>query len=206
MNNLLIHRWIVLLGLLISVTACGGVEVVEIPATGDIVAENYDLVGFNEVEIVGFFEAEVTQGEDFKVLVEAERALIPYLEIRVRGSRLFVGLKSDVQFNFEDASQRVELTLPALVFARIGNHSDLHLTSFEATEMLRLEVVDFSTLGGSVEAKKIQVEVSDHSSLTLAGSASQVMGDVSDFSSADLNRLDVAEVELEVDGKSTFKQ
>jgi hypothetical protein len=168
--------------------------------------ESYDLAGFDEVEIAGFFEAEVTQGEEFKVLVEAERALVPYLEIEVRGDRLQVGLRPGINFNFEDASQRVEVTLPALNFARIGNHSDLQLMGFEMTETLRLEVVDFSTLDGSIEAEKLQVEVSNHSSLNLTGSASQVTGAVKEFSDANLTGVNAIEVNIDTDARSTLRQ
>jgi hypothetical protein len=201
--------WIGLLGLALLISACSQtsqIEVVEIPAVGDIVTERYDLAGFTEVEIAGFFEAEVTQGEDFRVLVEAERALVPYLEIDVRGDLLQVGLKSGITYNFENASQRVEVTLPALTLAKIGNHSELQLTGFGATENLQLEVVDFSTLNGSVEAETLQVEVTNHSTLTLSGSASQVMGEVTNHSSADLTGLQAAEANIETDTQSTLRQ
>ncbi|HEY45371.1 MAG: hypothetical protein AMJ88_16210 [Anaerolineae bacterium SM23_ 63] len=201
--------WIGLLGLALLISACSQtsqIEVVEIPAVGDIVTERYDLAGFTEVEIAGFFEAEVTQGEDFRVLVEAERALVPYLEIDVRGDLLQVGLKSGITYNFENASQRVEVTLPALTLAKIGNHSELQLTGFGATENLQLEVVDFSTLNGSVEAETLQVEVTNHSTLTLSGSASQVMGEVTNHSSADLTGLQAAEANIDTDTQSTLRQ
>ena len=204
-----IVTWIGLLGLAILISACSQVSqsgVVEIPAVGDIVTERYNLVGFTEVEIADFFEAEVTQGEDFNVLVEAERALVPYLEIDVRGDRLYVGLKSDITYNIEGSSQRVEVTLPVLTLARVDNHSDLQLMGFEAAENLRLEVVDFSTLDGSIEADELQVEISNHSSLNLTGSASQVMGEVTEFSDADLTGLEAAEVNIDTDTHSELSQ
>ena len=198
---------LILIAILIS--GCSQISqsgAVEIPAVGDIVTERYDLAGFTEVEIAGFFEAEVTQGEDFKVLVEAERALVPYLEIDVRGDRLHVGLKSGITYNIEDASQRVEVTLPTLTLARIGDHSDLQLRGFEAAETLQLEVADFSSLQGSVEAGNLQVEVSNHSSLNLTGSASQVTGEVTEFSDADLTGLEATEVNIDTDTHSTLAQ
>jgi hypothetical protein len=202
-------RWIALifaLGLFIPISACGRTDTVDIPATGDIVIEHYDLSGFDQVEVAGFFKAEVTQGKEFKVLVEAERALFPYLVVRVRGGRLQVGLKPGIIFNFEEASQRVELTLPALSRASIGNHCTMQLVGLSAEETLQLEAADFSTLRGSIEARKVQVDVSNHSSLVLTGSASQVTGKVSDFGSADLADLDATDVDIEADGKSTLKR
>jgi len=177
---------------------------IPLPGLGHL-ALDLDLSGFQEVEVAGFFEFEIVQGESYRVAVEAERALLPYLEVKVRGGRLQVGLKPGITFNFEDASQRVEVTLPTLTCARIGNHSTLQLIGFTVEGSLRLEATDFSTLHGSIEAGKVQVEVSDHSSLTLDGSASSVTGKVSGFSSADLTGLDVADVDIEADGKSSLR-
>jgi hypothetical protein len=142
-------------GLVILNSAYGREEPVDIPAVGNIVLQRHSLSGFDQVEAAGFFEAEVTPGEDFQVLVEAERALLPYLEIEVRGQRLQVGPKPGINYSFEDASQRVKMTLPALTRVHIGNRSTLHLTDLETEETLRLEAADFSALCGSVEAKEI---------------------------------------------------
>lgn len=207
-----IVTWIGLIGLAVLISACSQIgqsevsEIVEIPAVGDIVTERYDLAGFTEVEIADFLEAEVTQGEDFKVLVEAERALFSYLEIDVRGDRLYVGLKSGITYNIEESLQRVEVTLPALTLARISNHSELRLDGFETEDDLQLEVIDFSSLQGEVEAGNLQVEISNHSSLNLTGSASQVMGEVTEFSDADLTGLGAAEVNIDTDTHSTLSQ
>jgi hypothetical protein len=194
------------LGLAVLLGACSQSKVVEILATGDIIVENYDLSGFDEIEVAGFFEAEITQGERYQVVVEAERALLPYLEVKVRGGRLQVGLRPGINYSFEDASQRVTVTLPALTRARIGNHSELQLTGLTVEESLRLEAVDFCTLRGAVEAGQIEVEVSNHSALTLDGSASRVTGQATGFSSVDLTGLGATEVDIETDGKSTLKR
>jgi len=199
-------KWIGLLGLAALMTACGQSEVVEIPAVGDIVTERYDLAGFDEVEVAGFFKAQVTQGEDFKVLVEVERALIPYLEVRLRGDRLSVGLESGVRYSLEDASQRVEVTLPVLNRARVSNHSTLRLDGFETEDALRLDVADFSTLRASIAAWEIQVDVSNHSSLVLSGSATKIGGEVIGLSAANLTQLDVDDVDIAVDEISSLKE
>jgi hypothetical protein len=193
----------------VLISACGQtsqIEVVEIPAVGDIVTERYDLAGFTEVEIAGFFDAEITQGEDFKVLVEAERALVPYLEIDVRGDRLHVNLKSGIDYKIENGSQSVEVTLPRLTHALVGNHSDLRLNGIETEDDLRLEVTNFSLLQGSVEVGTLQLEVSNHSSLNLTGSASRVMGEMTNHSSADLTGLKAAEVNIDTDTQSTLSR
>jgi hypothetical protein len=198
--------WLLVLGLVVLISACGGEETVRIRAVGDMVVERYDLSGFDQVEVAGFFEAEITQGEGYEVVVEAERALVPYLEVSVRGKRLQVGLNPDIGLTFEDASQQVEIALPALTRARISNHSTLELMGFTVENSLRLEAADFSELHAAIEAGEVQVEVSNHSTLELTGSASQVTGKVTDHSSADLTGLAAAGVNVDTDAHSELRQ
>jgi hypothetical protein len=196
----------VAVGLIVLIGACARPETVDIPAVGDTVVERYDLSGFDEVEVAGFFEAQITQGEDYQVVVEAERRLLPYLEVELSGKRLQVGLKSGVLYNFDAASQRVEITLPTLTRARIDNHSDLDLMGIAVDAPLRLEASDFSTLSGAIEAGEVQVEISNHSTLMLKGYALQVAGEVEDHSTADLTGLEAAGVSVETDRHSAVRE
>ena len=50
-----------------------------------------------------------------------------------------------------------------------------------------------------------QVEVTNHSTLILTASASSVTGQATGFSSADLTRLKAAQIDVEVDGKSSLR-
>jgi hypothetical protein len=178
---------------------------IHIESSDVIVKTEYQLSGFSEIEVGDFFDVEIRQGETYRVIVEADETITSYHDIVVRGKTLHIGLNPNYTYNIESARQRVEVTLPALTHIRISNHSTSTLEGFEAEEDMRVDVADFSTLSGSITAGVVEVEVTNHSDLTLRGSASQVVGEVTDFSSADLARLDTAEVELEVDGKSMLK-
>lgn len=186
--------------------ACGSSEQVDIPAAGDVVRTDYALSGFSEVSVVDLFEAEITRGPDFKVVVECEKALVPYLQVEVRGGRLVVGLDPNYDYSFEEASQRLEVTLPELTFASVGNHSALQLTSFTMEETLLLKVADFSTLNGEIDASDVRIKVSNHSTLTLGGSAADVVGEVTGMSTANLSGLEAAAIEVDTDQQSTLRQ
>lgn len=174
--------------------------------TGEPVQSEYALGGFSQVAVSDFFEAEIRQGDTYRVTVEAEVALMPYIEVFVQGKTLQIGLKPDYIYNIENASQRVEVTLPTLTQVMVGNHSELLLDRFETEDDLRLEATDFSLLQGSVKAGNLKVEVSNHSELDLTGSASQVMGEVTSFSDADLTGFKAAEVNIDTDAHSSLAQ
>jgi hypothetical protein len=181
-------------------------DAIVIEDTGELVQSEYSLRGFSVVEVGGFFTAEIHQGESYRVVVEAEEALMPYLDVVVRGETLHVGLKSGYIFNIENASQRIEVTLPALSRVSISNHSMLILEDFETEETLRVRVADFGELQGTITAGGVEIEVTNHSELTLSGSASQMTGEVTEFSEADLTGLRAEELDIDTDTHSSLTQ
>ena len=195
-------------GLLLSLLlgACGPGEPVDIPAVGDLVQNDYDFSGFSEIFVETFFEVEISQGSEYSVMIECEEALVPYLQVDVRGDRLVVGLESGYEYSFEDASHRVEIMLPDLIFVRIANHSTLQLDTFVMEEQLQLEVADFSTLNGRIASGDVSIQVSNHSTIILDGTAVNVVGEVTDMSAANLSGLETTSVTVETDENSTLRQ
>jgi hypothetical protein len=177
-----------------------------IDGEGVLVESEFAFTGFSEIEVSDFFEVDIRQGETYRVMVEAVEALMPYLEVIHQGDTITIHLKDGYTYNLDNASHRVEVTLPELTQARITNHSTMYLMDFEAGDSLMLEVNDFSELNGTIKAEDIQVEVSNHSECILSGSASRVMGEVTEFSDADLTDLEVAEVNIDVDTHSSLSQ
>jgi hypothetical protein len=168
------------------------------------VESEFPFSGFAKIEVNDFFTVEVRQGETYRVVVETEEALTPYLDIFVRGRKLHIGLKSNQTYHFENASQRAEVTLPTLTHAMVGNFSELRLIGMDTEDSLRLEVADHSLLQGSVAAGNLIVEIENHSSLNLSGSASQVTGKVTNHSSAELSALTASKVDIDTDRHSTL--
>jgi hypothetical protein len=181
-------------------------DAITIKDTGEVILQEYSLGGFSQVEVSGFFTAEVHQGESFHILVEAEEALMPYIDVFVQGETLQVSLKPGYIFNFEVASQRVEVILPSLTRVQVSNHSTLILEDFETKDTLLVRATDFGTLRGSITAGAVEVEVTNHGKLVLTGSASQVTGEVKNQGSADLAGLQAAELDIDLDTFSTLHQ
>ena len=186
-------------------SSCDDHDIV-ITDTGKLEKREYPLSGFSKILVSDFFDVEIRQGDTYRVSLAAEEALIPYIDIAVQGETLHIGLKSGYDLCFENASQRVEVTLPALTGVRVSKHSTLILDDFESEETLRIDVTDFGTLWGSITAGVVEVEVTNHGDLTLRGSASQVVGEVMNFSSADLTNLESVEIDIDTDKYSSLDQ
>ena len=175
-----------------------------IDGTGELVESEYALGGFSEIAVSDFFKVRVRQGETYRVVVEAVEALTPYLDVRVEGRTLQIGLKSEYTYNLQDTSHSVEVTLPTLTRATVTDFAEVRLDGFTTEDALRLEVADFGSLEGSIDVGNLQVEVSNHGELKLTGAASQVAGQVTDHSDADLSGLEAAALSVDTDAYSTL--
>ena len=181
-------------------------DAIVIEDTGEFVLRDYPLQGFSEVEVGGFFTAEVHQGDEFSVSVEAEEALMPYIEMDIQGETLRVGLDPDYLYSMEKSSHRVVITLPVLTQVHAKGHSMLEFLRFVSDRPLRIDVTEFSELIGTIETDAIDVVVADHSSLVLHGSVSSVRGEASNHSTVDLGQLDAGQIDVDADRFSTVKQ
>ena len=196
----------ILLLIAFLVSACGTVQQVDIANLGDMVVQDFNLSGFDEVEVSDFFAVEIRRGDNFQVMVEVEDALMSYLDVVVRGKTLQIGLKSGYSYNFENASHSAEVTLPELVRVEVGNHSNVVLESFESSEDLELNISNHSSVTGEIEASSVRVDVSNHSTLRLSGAAHEVTGEATDFSTVNLWYLKYSIVDVDTDQKSTLKE
>jgi hypothetical protein len=187
-------------------SACGSIQQVDIADIGDMVVQDYDLSGFDSVEVSDFFEVEIRLGEIFDVIVEAENALRPYLDVVVRGKTLQIGLKSGYSYNIENASHSAEVTLPELARVEVGNHSNVGIESYESSEDLEFIISNFSSVTGEIEVSSVRVDVSNHSTLRLSGTAQEIRGEASNFSTVNLTDLDVDLVDVSFESNSTLKQ
>jgi hypothetical protein len=174
-TDVLFAAAITLISLLVS--ACGSRQVT-IRSAGDTILQELDLSGFEQIEVGNMFEVEVFQGERFQVIVETEESLKPYLEIETRGKTLKIGLKSGVNYTFEDATQRVEVTLPELRRVEITTKSSVAIRDFNTFGDIEIKVSDFSSLSGDIKADGIRVDIDGHSSVILSGTTQEVSGNM----------------------------
>ena len=81
-----------------------------ITGSGKVVTQEESISGFDKVEVGHAFEADISQGETFGVIVRIDDNLLKYLEVVKDGNTLKVGLKTDQRV--KDGTFEVELTLP----------------------------------------------------------------------------------------------
>jgi hypothetical protein len=192
--------------LVCTLTSACGSQQVAIQDTGEMVVQELELSGFEEIEVSHKFDVEIVQGENFRVVVETEESLIPYLEIVSRGKTLKIGLKSEYEYTFENATQRVEVTIPDLTRLESTNKSSVSIQDFNTLGEIKMQVSDFSSLAGNLQADSIQVEINRHSSVNISGIAQEVTGNIAGQSTINLSTFDCQSITIVADQHSQVKE
>lgn len=173
-----------------------------ITGSGEVVTVTPDLADFDQIEASYAFDVEVVEGRTFSVTIRIDDNLTEYLDARVDGSTLILGLDPSIGFNFGATTLEAEVTMPALRGVEASGASKVRLTGFESSDDLRLTASGASTILGEISAGDFDMDLSGASSVTLAGSGDTLSLLVSGASSADLGDLEVNDVRAELSGAS----
>jgi hypothetical protein len=171
-----------------------------ISGSGEVVTQEEEISGFDKVEVSQAFQADISQGETFSVVIRIDDNLVEYLDVGKQGSTLKIDLKIDRPVR--DATLEAEVTLPELTGLDLNGASRATLSGFQSAKALDVEASGASHLRGDVEAGDARFVVSGASHVTLGGSAGDATVDVSGASSVDLAGFPVTDASVKARGAS----
>lgn len=162
---------ILLLSFVLLLAACDGVGGIR-RGSGNVITEERDVSGFDQIQVTGSGMAEVIQGETESLVIEAEDNVMPTIESEVRDGVLVLGQKANANLNITKPVKYTVTMIDIAGFAISGSgaiSSDSVDTSIIELAISGSGNIDITSLDGdSVEAN-------------LSGSGDvQVSGDVAD--------------------------
>lgn len=171
--------------------------------SGIPVTREFDLSGFDQVEVSDSFEVDIQQGDTFSVVVRTDDNVAEYLEIVQQGNTLRIGLKPHTYATVSVETLEAEVTMPELGGLELSGASSATTTGFQSSDPFYAEVSGASALEGEIQAGGVRFNVSGASDVELAGSGGDLVMDVSGASSVDLAGFQVANASIQVSGASS---
>jgi len=190
-------------------SACAGIpdigDVIPVPGeeirgSGNVVTQDFDLTGFDKVDVSHAFTVDISQGDSFSVVVSIDDNLVDYLRVEKQGSTLKIGLAPNRDYASTHAT--AEVTMPEVTRLELSGASHGTITDFTSTKALAVDLSGASSLHGDIEAGDAGFEVSGASHVTLSGSGEDVTIDASGASHVDLADFPVADAKVEASGAS----
>jgi len=186
----------------LAVALLVGCTPVSITGSGDVVAQEEGITGFDKVDVSQSFDVDISQGEAYSVVIRIDDNLLQHLQVVKQGGTLKIGLKPGQIYSIRNATMQAEVTMPELTGLDLSGASQATITGFESAKDLIVDLSGSSSLRGDIEAGDASFELSGSSDVTLAGSAQDVTIDASGSSDVDLTDFPVADADVNVSGSS----
>jgi hypothetical protein len=165
------------------------------------VPKEYNLSGFEVVEVSHAFAVVIEQGDRFQVTVKTHENLVQYLDVKVEGDTLHVGFKGIHSLN--NTHGEVYVRMPRLRAVGLSGACDAELRGNWQAESFSVDLSGASELtGGRIEAGELKLDCSGASSLDLAGSAKKTVIDGSGASKFHMENFSVGDLHIELSGAS----
>jgi hypothetical protein len=173
-----------------------------VTGSGEIVTLTPDLADFDQVDVGYAFQATIEQGDTYAVTIRIDDNLAQYLDVRVVGRTLVVGLEPSIGFNFGAKTLEAEITMPEIVSLDASGASRVSLTGFESEQDLRIDASGASTISGDIAAADVEMRISGASTISLDGSGDRLNLEGSGASTANLRDFAVSDARVELSGAS----
>jgi hypothetical protein len=160
---------ILLVVLSLALASCGfPVRYTTVRGTGNVITQNRRVSGFDEVELSGVGTLIIEQGTTESLEITAEENLMPYLESRVMGGKLNLGVEDFVNIQpTDEVVYRLKVVDLALIeTSGLGNVE----TATLATNNLRIRISGSGKVTiENLQAVKLNVEISGLGDIFLTG-------------------------------------
>ena len=161
----------------------GGWSRKTVKGNGDLTTETRDLTGFDGVSTCCNIDVELTQGS-FGVRVEAESNLQEHLKTEVRGGRLIVGFKDNVNVKTREQIT-VYISLPELEYVGASSSGEVITTGSFTGEELEVDVSSGARVKLDFSGESLRANASSGGRMSLRGAAGRFKANASSGGSVD---------------------
>lgn len=196
LTNLLL---LIILGL-ISTTSYGCWNFPEPRGQENPVKEERNIANFTKLDIGGAFEVILSQGDQAKLVVEAEADELKDIKTEVNGSTLKIYTES--KWNPRYHEMKIYVTFTKLESVDFSGAVDVESTGTLSFTDLELNVSGAAEINISLTANKLDAEFSGASEIDLTGKATTGRFELSGASDFDAEDLEFQDLSVEVSGAS----
>ena len=152
-------------------------------AHAEKVTRDVDLTGFNEIDISGVFEIDVTVGDDFSIELSGEEDEMARVTTSVKNGVLHLGReKGKKRWNMKRDEHGIKATI-----------SMPSLSAFDVSGVVEGKIA-------GIDADAFDLELSGVGDISLAGECGALDADVSGVGDLDARDLECRDVEIDVSG------
>ncbi len=173
-----------------------------VTGSGRTTTQEYEFSDFTKVSIGSAFQAEITQGESYAVSVTVDDNIEEYLDVRMDGDTLHIGLKPRVGLGLGNVTLRAKITMPDLQGLDLSGASRTNVSGFKNDKPAAVEVSGASQLRGNLATGQMRMNASGASTVELSGSTGRLDVEASGASTVRLDDFTSTDTSVRASGAS----
>ena len=166
--------------------------------SGDIVTEEREVSGFDEIQFSGVGNLIIEQGDKEALVVEADDNIIGLIETEVRGDELHIGFKRGVNI-VPTSKVKFYLTVKELDRIDLSGMGDIDCDEFE-TDDLKFHISGSGDIDFEIIADSIETNVSGLGDIDLSGEVGFHRVQISGSGKYNAEELRSKDCEVEISG------
>ncbi len=173
-----------------------------ITGSGHTTTKDYDFSGFTKVDIGSAFQNQITRGDRYATSVTIDDNLVDYLDVRVDGNTLHIGLKPILSLGFRNTTLKAQITMPDVEGLNLSGATRTNITGFSNTKSVPVTVSGASQLRGDITTGQMQLRASGASTVEITGSTGPLNVDASGASTVRLDNFKSTDTQVQSSGAS----
>jgi hypothetical protein len=155
--------------LLIAATSC--IDDLTIHGNGIEASQRRPETGFNKIISSGDFEVQITKGNEFEVVINAEENILQYIETSVSENTLLIDIPGWHGVR-NQLPMKVNITLPTLAGIKQSGSGNI-TTDYFTCDKMDLYISGSGSISAAVDANIVDATISGSGWIKIAGDANQ---------------------------------
>lgn len=182
----------------ITISGCisidsGGIAFSSLHGSGEIITEERQISGFNQIHLQGAGNVFLTRGAAQNVQVETDDNIMPFIETRVENSRLII---SHARKNIRPGVLNIHISAANLRGVSISGSGDITGNEIFSSDTFYADIAGSGDIALKVNAERLESSISGSGSINLSGSTRSY--DATITGSGDVDAFDLQTTESSV--------
>ena len=188
--------------LIISSSGCNGFCIDGEKGRGDIIKQERPISSFNSIRVSSAFEVILSQGDNEKVIVEANENLMDNIKTEVKGGKLIVSLKGCLK---NRKTIKIYITFKNIHSLYVSGAVEISSEGRLNFDMLEMDFSGASEIEMDITANKLSGDFSGASEISLSGKVNDVKLELSGASELKALELEIQNFDIEISGVAEAK-
>ncbi|MTI23206.1 PspC domain-containing protein [Fulvivirga sp. RKSG066] len=168
--------------------------------------QEFNFRNFRDIDITSAFVVNITQADEYRVLVKGKKRSIDEVNIKQNGDKLYIDYDSrDIVRRLKDREDvEIKITMPSINDIDITGATKLYLSGFDE-EFASINLSGASFVKAAISVDELDIDLTGASELHLDGAGNDLKADINGASHLDAYDFEVKRATIEANAASTAK-